>query len=192
MLLIRNFLSEDQQLAVVDKCRKVVKVFPLMTFTVNNFNYKMQSTSCGQYAWISDNKGYRYLKNQPNGKPLPPIPQLIESLAIQASKLVNCHDFKPETCLINYYKNNGKLGLHRDNSEKNLTAPIISFSLGDSAIFLVEINNKIEEITLSSGDLLILHDETRLARHGIKRIISNSSNLLRNGGRLNLTIRQVI
>lgn len=192
MLLIQNFLSESQQLAVVEECRKVAKVFPLITFTLNGHPYRMQSTSCGKYAWLSDDKGYRYLKTQPNGQPLPPIPPLIHELALKASLLVNCHDYKPETCLINYYKDYGKLGLHRDNSEKNLTAPIISFSLGNSAIFQIERNSKIEEITLNSGDLLILHDETRLARHGIKRILPNTSNLLRNGGRLNLTIRQVI
>ena len=37
----------------------------------------------------------------------------------------------------------------------------------------------------------ILHGDTRLAYHSVKLTISNSSDLLKNNGRLNLTIRQV-
>ena len=98
----------------------------------------------------------------------------------------------PQTCLINYYSESGRLGLHQDKSERNLKPPIISISLGDDAIFLLGRNrNEIQEILLRSGDVIILFGESRLYYHGIKRIIPGTSNLLKNGGRLNLTIRQV-
>ena len=43
--------------------------------------------------------------------------------------------YAPEACLINYYGPTAKLGLHRDQDEDAKDAPILSISLGDTALF---------------------------------------------------------
>ena len=44
---------------------------------------------------------------------------------------------------------------------------------------------------LNSGDVLVLGGDARLAFHGVDRIYANTSTLLREGGRINLTMRRV-
>ena len=44
---------------------------------------------------------------------------------------------------------------------------------------------------LASGDVLVLGGASRLAFHGIDRIMARTSTLLPDGGRINLTLRRV-
>ena len=46
-------------------------------------------------------------------------------------------------------------------------------------------------IKLSSGDVIVLGGEGRLAFHGVDRIYPGTSTLLKNTGRINLTLRRV-
>jgi alkylated DNA repair protein (DNA oxidative demethylase) len=46
-------------------------------------------------------------------------------------------------------------------------------------------------VRLSSGDVVILGGEGRLAYHGVDRIYPQTSTLLKKGGRINLTLRRV-
>lgn len=190
-----QYFSPEQQIELLQIARQVAKHSPLFTPTMKNgAAFRYQNTSCGEQGWISDRLGYRYSKLHPNGKPWYPMPDRIRDLAMELAALAGEIDYKPQTCLINYYKGNGKLGLHQDNSESNLEPCLISISLGDTATFLLggcKQSDPIKEIELKSGDCLILASEQRLAFHGIKQVIPGTSNLLKNGGRLNLTIRQI-
>jgi alkylated DNA repair protein (DNA oxidative demethylase) len=102
------------------------------------------------------------------------------------------HD--PEACLVNLYREGAKMGLHRDEDEEDLAAPVVSISLGDAAIFRIggtERRGRTETLKLSSGDVLVLGGESRLRYHGVDRILAGTSSLLAQGGRLNLTLRRV-
>ncbi|MEG4803561.1 alpha-ketoglutarate-dependent dioxygenase AlkB [Microcoleus sp. ARI1-B5] len=119
-------------------------------------------------------------------------------MAVHVANSVDEPTYIPDTCLINYYpaSSRSKLGLHQDNSELNLKPAIISISLGDDCEFVVGgtlRSDPLQSITLRSGDILVMHGSSRLAYHGVKRIIPNTAptGLLKNNGRLNLTIRQV-
>lgn len=196
MIHAKGILSRDLQLEILELTRSVAFYSPTFFPTASSGNkFNCEMTSCGKYGWVSDRFGYRYTENHPQTKePWAKMPDLISSLAKTFAGMVDEHDYVPETCLINYYKKNGKLGLHQDNSEFNLKPAIISISLGDDATFLVGGNKRIDpvqEILLRSGDVFILHGESRLYFHGIKKIAPNTADLLKNGGRLNLTIRQV-
>jgi alkylated DNA repair protein (DNA oxidative demethylase) len=46
-------------------------------------------------------------------------------------------------------------------------------------------------LRLSSGAIVILGGEGRLAFHGVDRIYPQTSTLLKKGGRINLTLRRV-
>jgi alkylated DNA repair protein (DNA oxidative demethylase) len=191
LTLITEKLSAPERKILIGEIGEILKDAPLFTpqmpRTGANFHYKM--SNCGALGWISDRLGYRYTHTHPTtGKPWPPFPPslnaIIEILK-QGEKIPN--NYRAETCLINKYTQNSKLGLHQDNTEKNLSAPIISISLGATGIFQIgglKRSDPIEEIELKSGTILILSGEDRLRFHGLKKIINGTK-------RINLTIRQV-
>ncbi len=122
------------------------------------------------------------------------MPQVIHELAIALAKKTGKDDFYLESCLINLYRKGEKLGLHKDNTEKNLSASIISISLGDTGIFVLGGKHRTDETKqhiVQSGDVIVMSGESQNFFHSFKGTVSNTSNLLKNGGRLNLTIRQV-
>jgi alkylated DNA repair protein (DNA oxidative demethylase) len=55
----------------------------------------------------------------------------------------------------------------------------------------VERGGKTTSFRLESGDVMMLSGPARLAFHGVDKIYPNTSDLLRDGGRINLTMRRV-
>jgi alkylated DNA repair protein (DNA oxidative demethylase) len=146
-------------------------------------------TGLGPLNWITDAAGYRYEATHPvTGRPWPPMPKTI----LQAWEVLAGYDRPPEACLINWYGAGAKMGLHQDRDEIDLTAPVLSVSVGDTAVFRIgpEGGGATRTIRLASGDVCALAGPARLARHGIDRVVEGSSSLLEGGGRLNLTLRR--
>ena len=86
------------------------------------------------------------------------------------------------------------MSLHQDRDEHDLTAPVLSLSLGDTALFRLagtERRTPSRSIRLASGDALLLSGPARLAFHGIDRILPATSTLIGHPGRFNLTLRRV-
>src|SRR5204862_3623164 len=97
-------------------------------------------------------------------------------------------------CLVNFYGPDARLGLHQDRDEKDLAAPVVSLSLGDTGLFRVggpKRGDPTRSLRLASGDAVVLGGEGRLAFHGVDRIFPGTSTLLPEGGRINLTLRRV-
>ncbi len=161
--------------------------------TGQSFNYSM--TNCGDLGWVADRHGYRYQQVHPETfNRFPAMPQVIRNLAITLAKETGNDDFYPQSCLINLYGKGEKLGMHKDNTEDNLTAPIISVSLGDTGIFVLGgllRTDETRQYIVQSGDVIVMGGESRNFFHAFKGTVPNTSKLLKNGGRLNLTIRQV-
>lgn len=153
--------------------------------------FTVQMSNLGELGWVSDRDGYRYQARHPEtGQPWPAIPDQVLALWRQVADYP--HD--PEACLVNHYREGAKLGLHRDEDEKEFAAPVVSISLGDTAIFRIggtERSGRTETLKLSSGDVLVMGGASRLRYHGIDRVLSGTSTLLKQGGRLNLTLRRV-
>ena len=152
----------------------------------------VRMTNCGGLGWLTDKAGgYRYQTTHPDsGRPWPPIPD--DLLALWAE--VGGYPAPPEACLINYYTAKARLGSHRDADEADMAAPVVSVSLGDDALFHVgglRRGDPKERMTLRSGDVVVLGGGARLAYHGIDRILPGTSDLLAEGGRINLTLRRV-
>jgi len=83
------------------------------------------------------------------------------------------------------------MGLHQDRDEADFNQPVLSISLGDKALFCIgneTKGGKTESLWLHSGDVIRLSGAARLIHHGIDHIKSGSSTLLKNGGRINLTL----
>jgi alkylated DNA repair protein (DNA oxidative demethylase) len=139
---------------------------------------------------VSDRRGYRYEPRHPSGVPWPPIPD--EVLAVWHE--VTGVDRAPDCCLVNWYGEGARMGLHQDRDEADFAWPVVSISLGDEALFRVggtERGGRTASVWLRSGDVAVLEGESRLAFHGIDRIRHGSSTLLPQGGRINLTLRVV-
>jgi alkylated DNA repair protein (DNA oxidative demethylase) len=147
-------------------------------------------SNLGPLGWVSDAAGYRYQGAHPGtGKPWPPIPQVLLDLwARHADARV-----PPDACLVNLYRGTAKMGLHQDRDEADFRFPVLSVSLGDTAVFRIggtTRGGRTASVRLASGDVCILGGEARLAFHGVDRIIPGSSSLIPGGGRLNLTLRR--
>ena len=85
------------------------------------------------------------------------------------------------------------MGLHRDFDEADFRFPVLSVSLGDTALFRLGGLRRADptgQIRLASGDVVVLGGEARRAYHGVDRIIPGSSRLIPGGGRINLTLRR--
>lgn len=186
-----GYLSDLDQGDMVSALREVVKYAPLFS-PVTRWGKPMsvQMTSAGKYGWFSDRSGYRYVPRHPAGGKWPEIPEGV--LRVWRDLVSDARD--PDCCLINYYSGPAKMGLHQDNDEADYSWPVLSVSLGDEALFRVggtKRGGKTQSIWLRSGDVAILGGDARLCYHGIDRVKDGSSTLLKQGGRINLTMRVV-
>jgi DNA oxidative demethylase len=193
MRYLPEFLDRSAQERVLRDLRQALEqaplVTPVMPKTAKPFSVRMSNV--GPLGWISDKSGYRYQATHPTtGLPWPAIP---ESILAVWTKVSN-YAYPPESCLINFYEEGAKMGQHQDRDEEEFAAPVVSISLGDTALFRLggtRRGGKTQSLKLASGDVLILEGHTRLAFHGVDRIIGGSSTLLKGGGRINLTLRRV-
>ena len=151
--------------------------------------FSVEMTNLGPLGWVSDRAGYRYQPTHPvTGGPWPPIPW---ALLVLWSDLTGWPD-PPDACLVNLYRGEAKMGLHQDRDERDHSAPVLSVSLGDAAVFRIGPagGGPTRTVRLASGDVCALTGPARLARHGIDRVIAGSSTLVPGGGRINLTLRR--
>jgi len=147
-------------------------------------------TSFGPLGWVSDAAGYRYAAVHPlTGRPWPPMPPVLLDLWARFAGA----DRAPDSCLVNFYRQGARMGLHVDADEADDTVPVLSISLGDTAIFRlggVRRGDPTRSLRLASGDVCVLGGAARRAYHGVDRIIPGSSRLIAGGGRINLTLRR--
>jgi alkylated DNA repair protein (DNA oxidative demethylase) len=189
-----DHFGRDAQAALLDEIRRVVEKAPLFTPAMPKTGKEMsvRMTNCGALGWVTDKeRGYRYQPTHPvTGAPWPPIPAALLDLW----RAVADHALPPQACLVNFYTDKAKMGLHQDRDESDFSAPVVSVSLGDDCLFRVggtKRGDPTKSFRLRSGDVVVLGGEGRLAFHGVDRIYPGTSTLLKNGGRINLTLRRV-
>ncbi len=187
-------IDRIRQTELVGALRAIVAVAPLYVPTMPRSGKPMsvRMTNAGPLGWLTDKeKGYRYQATHPEtGKPWPPIPPMLLALWDEVAG----YPAPPEACLVNYYAGGAKMGLHQDKDEDDLAAPVLSVSLGDTAVFRAggrSRHDPTQKFELKSGDVLVLGGAHRLSFHGIDRVLPRSSDLLPEGGRFNLTLRRV-
>lgn len=189
--VFQGYLEPQAQARLLDDLREVIRQAPLFSpVTPGGRQMSVRMTSAGRYGWVTDSRGYRYEPHHPDGGDWPPIP---------APVLAMWHDLvsterNPDCCLVNFYGEGARMGLHQDRDEADFRWPVLSLSLGDEGLFRVgntTRGGKTESIWLRSGDVLRMGGDARLIYHGIDRIKPGSSTLLPRGGRINLTLRVV-
>jgi DNA oxidative demethylase len=189
-----GYLAPPLQAELSRQIRTLLAAAPLYTPTMPRTGkpFSVRMTNCGPLGWVSDKMGgYRYQATHPvTGQPWPAMPKIL--LEVWAD--VSGYPAPPEACLVNHYGQDARMGSHRDEDEEDTAAPVVSISLGDDATFhiggLQRVGPK-RRIILKSGDVVVLGGAARMAYHGIDRVHTGTSNLLPEGGRLNLTLRRV-
>lgn len=191
---IPGFLGRSEQEALLAQVRAIVQEAPLYTPAMPRTGKPMsvRMTNCGSLGWVTDKEhGYRYQPTHPTtGRPWPAMPESLLDLWRGFSG----YPQPPEACLINFYTADAKMGMHQDRDETEFEAPVLSISLGDDCLFRVGGPSRKDptvSFRLGSGDIVVLGGEARLAFHGVDRIYPATSTLLKNGGRINLTLRRV-
>lgn len=183
-------LSPVEQQALVEQVWEALGVAPLYRpVTLGGRPFSVWMGNLGPLGWVSDRAGYRYQAHHPEtGAAWPAIP---EKLIALWRELTGWPD-PPDACLVNLYRDAARMGLHQDRDETDLSAPVLSISLGDTAVFRIAPaeGGRGQAVKLASGDICALTGPARLARHGIDRVLGGSSGLIPGGGRLNLTLRR--
>ena len=186
-----GYLDAAEQRALLDAVRDVVRQAPLVQpVTPSGKAMSVRITSAGQVGWVSDRAGYRYQPRHPSGVAWPPIPQQLLDIWQDVAE----SERLPETCLVNWYGEGARMGLHQDRDETDFGCPVVSVSLGDAALFRIGGTARRDPTRshwLASGDVLVLGGAARMAWHGIDRTRFASSSVIPQGGRINLTMRVV-
>jgi alkylated DNA repair protein (DNA oxidative demethylase) len=188
-----GYLDRAAQEALLGAIRGAIRDAPLFTPTMPRTGkpFSVRMTNCGPLGWVSDAGGYRYQPVHPDtGRPWPPMPDVV----LHAWHDLAGYGPPPEACLINVYAPTARMGLHQDRDEQDLSAPVLSLSLGDTCLFRVGGTSRgdpTRSFRLASGDAVVLGGAARLAFHGVDRIMPGTSTLLAEGGRINLTLRRV-
>lgn len=191
--ILPGHLAEATQRALIAELRKAIARAPLFSPVMPRSGrpFSVAMSNLGPLGWVSDRKGYRYQSAHPGtGEPWPPMPPVLLDLW----RAVSDYPHDPEACLVNYYRPGAKMGLHQDSDEDDFAAPVVSVSLGDTAVFRIggpQRGGPTRSIKLASGDVVVMGGASRLCYHGIDRIIPGTSRLLPEGGRINLTLRRV-
>lgn len=188
--MLKGCLSRAEQAQLVTDLRAVIRAAPLFHPETRRGPMSVRMTSAGRLGWVADRRGYRYAPRHPSGADWPPIPQSV----LDIWRGVTGADRLPDSMLVNWYAQDARMGMHQDKDEGDFSWPVVSVSLGDSALFRVgsvERGGKTASAWLDSGDVCVMGGDARLVHHGIDRIRFASSDLFRDGGRLNLTLRVV-
>ncbi len=193
VMLWREKFSRDEQIRLLREVQARIEdapfYRPVMPGSGNPFS--VEESNLGTLGWVSDKSGYRYQAAHPiTAAPWPAIPEALMSLWREIAAAPD-----PECCLVNLYRGNARMGLHQDKDEKAMSAPVVSVSLGDDALFRIggtARKDPTRSVKLSSGDVVMFGGPARLAYHGIDRIYPGSSSLIPGEGRINLTLRRVL
>ena len=200
MKILLKVLTINTQIKLMEEVEKLISVSPLIQPTMPKWNkpFKTLITNAGEWGWISDKISYRYVKSHPiTKKKWPKIPNIFYQIWNQFAD----YDKLPNCSLINVFPDQkSKLGLHKDKDEKCFKAPVLSISLGNTAIFKYgKTKKKLQQTSLPSGSIVLLKDYSRLYYHSISKIFvekdlvakNNSVNLPKyTNGRVSITLRK--
>jgi len=189
-----GLLGRAEQEALRDEVFARMRAAPLYIPRMPKTGQPMQvrMTNMGPLGWVTDKQqGYRYQSTHPEtGRPWPDMPPKLLELWNECAG----YAAPPEACLVNLYEGDARMGLHVDSDEEAWDAPVLSISLGDTAIFRIGgslRSDPTRSVRLASGDVCLLGGAARRAYHGVDRILPGTSRLLPKGGRINLTLRRV-
>ncbi|MCL7461251.1 DNA oxidative demethylase AlkB [Pseudomonas sp. NW5] len=179
---------------LLDALREVLAAAPLRRVnTPSGQPLSVAMSNCGALGWVSTAQGYCYVREDPqSGQPWPALPPLLQRLSWQAAQRAGFADFAADACLINRYRPGARMGLHQDRDEADFRQPIVSFSLGLPATFLLgglQRRDRVQRLRLQHGDALVWGGPARLRYHGILPLEAGEHPRM-GAQRINLTLRR--
>jgi DNA oxidative demethylase len=192
-VILRGFTLADEA-ALLEAVESVLAKAPFRHMvTPGGFEMSVAMSNCGSFGWVTDRTGYCYDTLDPlTGQPWPTMPDVFTKLAANAAVQAGFDDFSPDACLINRYESGARMSLHQDKNERDFSQPIVSVSLGVSAMFLFggfKRADKPARIPLSHGDVVVWGGTDRMRYHGILPVREACHHLL-GSHRINLTFRK--
>jgi alkylated DNA repair protein (DNA oxidative demethylase) len=193
-VLLRSFAVAEEHLLLEEVARVAQRAAFRHLITPGGHTMSVAMTNCGRVGWVSDRTGYRYDRIDPEtGDPWPAMPAAFFDIAARAAAEAGFAHYDPDACLINRYVPGAKLSLHQDRDEKDAWAPIVSVSLGRSAVFLwggKRRSDPVRRLHLESGDIVVWGGPARFAYHGVAPL-NDGLHPLTGTARINLTFRKV-
>ncbi|HYD78693.1 MAG TPA: alpha-ketoglutarate-dependent dioxygenase AlkB [Paucimonas sp.] len=198
---VPSWLSLQEQERLLESCREWGRG-PAGFHVPRMFDGKPLSIKSLYQGWYwRHGGGYTHVVDEAAGTLVKPFPAELFELAHKAyaETFGAADDFEPDSSIINWYDAEATLGMHQDRGETDAVivrgSPVITVSLGDTGIFRfgnTETRNKpYRDIELQSGDLFVFGGPSRMAYHGVTRILPGTSPLaLGLRGRLSITIRE--
>jgi len=195
---LKQYVPLEEQRVLVGRCRDLIDG-PAGGYvpTVRGGGRMHVRMLCLGRHWNPLTYTYETSRSDHDGAPVAPVPEEFMALAIRAAEEAG-FTFRPDTCLINWYGPDGRMGLHQDKDESPASIaaglPVVSISLGDTARFLfggLRRREPVETMLLESGDAFVFGGPARLRYHGVSRILPGTAPpALGIEGRFNLTFRQ--
>ena len=169
---------------------------PMYTPTVRGGKKMSVGMLCLGKHWNGRTYTYEDRRSDFDQLAVPEIPPRLRDLARAAAADAG-FEVRPDMCIMNFYTQDAKLGVHQDKDERPETIaagiPIVSVSLGDAARFVVgglSRKDPVSPMVLRSGDVLVMGGPSRLRYHGVTRILPGTAPDGTGPGRFNLTFRQ--
>ena len=195
---VPNWLDPGQQRDLVRACRGWAGEGPgIRAATLPNGGRMSVRSVCLGWHWYP----YRYsrTRDDQDGSPVAPFPAWLAELgraAVAAAYLDpdRARGYQPDIALINYYDADARMGLHQDKDEVS-REPVVSLSIGAPCLFRLggseHRGRPWVDVPLRSGDLVVFGDESRLAYHGVPKLLpaDDLPDIGLAAGRLNITLR---
>lgn len=195
---LSRYLPHDRQILLCETCRLLADgAVPAYVPVVRGGGRMHVRMLCLGRHWNGRTYQYEPTRTDFDGQPVPPLPDVFRRLAREIAAAVGML-LEPDVCILNYYDDEGRMGLHQDKDESAASiasgVPVVSVSIGDTARFLFGGMNRrdpVQTLQLESGDAFVFGGPARLRYHGVARITPGTAPpVLGLTGRFNLTFRQ--
>ncbi|MDT0319640.1 alpha-ketoglutarate-dependent dioxygenase AlkB family protein [Streptomyces millisiae] len=197
---VPGWLDQDRQRDLVAACRAwATGPVPMRHTRLPLGGVMSVRTVCVGWHW----QPYRYTRtaDDVNGARVVDFPDWLGELgreavadAYQDGLVEGAAAYEPDTALVNFYDGAARMGMHQDKDERSL-APVVSLSIGDTCVFRFgnpqNRNRPYTDVELASGDLFVFGGPSRLAYHGVPKVIPGTADPATGlrAGRLNITLR---
>uniref|UniRef100_A0A3Q2YPF8 Nucleic acid dioxygenase ALKBH1 n=1 Tax=Hippocampus comes TaxID=109280 RepID=A0A3Q2YPF8_HIPCM len=124
--------------------------------------------------WVTLGYHYNWNSKTYSANHYTPFPTELHLLSHQIATACGFTGFNAEAGILNYYRSDSSLGIHVDESELDHSRPLLSFSFGQSAIFLLGGTHRQDSPTamyMHSGDVMVMSGLSRLFYHAVPRIV---------------------
>ncbi|KAM4542737.1 nucleic acid dioxygenase ALKBH1 isoform 1-T2 [Odontesthes bonariensis] len=135
---------------------------------------RQPKTLLEKLRWVTLGYHYNWDTKTYSANSHTPFPADLHSLSVQISAACGFPEFSSEAAILNFYRPDSSLGIHVDESELDRTRPLLSFSFGQSAIFLLGGARRTDAPTamfMHSGDVMVMSGPSRLLYHAVPRIL---------------------